>query len=298
MQEEFTCIDDIQNKYHMDFNVIEKEQTDVILDIFNKKIALQYTYPSEIVNIFGIYYRFHIKDEETMKKCFLSAIMRNNDRSRFNLANYYDYNKDFTNAIKYLKPLADKENLEAMDYIGKLYYYCGENTNDNDLRIFYNNQMEKYFNLAIKHNFMKSANFLGGLYYSKKDYVKSKHYYTVSADSDNILGMIGLANYYFNIEKNYDQMKHLLNKAIDLGDKIAAHKLANFYKEVEKNEPEMIKNYIKAMDLGHIESIYQLGLYYQSKEDYTNMIKYYVICIKKGHLSAGLTLVYYYKKYN
>ncbi len=298
MQEEFTCIDDIQYTYNIEFSDIEKEQTDVILDIFNKKISLQYTYPSEIVNIFGIYYRFHLKDTETMKKCFLSAIMRNNDRSRFNLANYYYCNKDFINAIKYLKPLVEKENLEAMHCFGNYYYYWGENTNDNDFRTFCSQQMEKYLHKAIEKNYMKSANFLGSLYSLKKDYVKSKHYYTVSAYSDNIIGIISLANYYINIEKKYDEVKLLLNKAINFGEQNAAFILANFYKDVEKNEEEMIKNYIKAIELGHIDSIYQLGLYYQSKEDYKNMIKYYMICIKKGHISGVNNLYYYYKNNN
>ncbi len=296
MQNTFTCIDDIVKKYNIEFTEEDKKNSDIIVDIFNGKVVLQYTYPKEIVNIFGLYYNYCLKDVETMKKCFMSAIMRNSIHAAFNLSNYYLSINNFIEAAKYLKPLVNSGHIETHYRMGCIYYFQAKSTNNLDHQNAYYNQMTTYFEIAIKGNFMDAANFLGNFYGIKKDFVKAKHYLTISANANNIKGIYKLANYYLFIEKKYDEMKNLFNTAIEHGCGKSAYSLGNFYKNIEKNYEEMEKCYIKGKELGHVLSTYELGLYYEYQENDSEMVKCYVICLKKGYVMGGIKLSNYYFK--
>ena len=298
MQDTFTCIEDIAVKYNIEFSEDEKKNSGVIVDIFNGKLPLQYTYIKEIVNIFGLYYYHCVKDIETAKKCFMSAIMRKSVKAVFNLANHYRSINEFEEAIKYLKPLANSGNYEANHRIGFVYNCYANTINDVEHRNFYYNEMAKYCEIAIKVNFIESANFLGHFYVFKKDSAKTKYYFTISANANNVIGIRNLANYYYYLEKNNDEMKRLLNKGIELNDGESAFQLGNFYKIVEQNYQEMEKCYIKGMELGDMKSTVYLGVYSQKEKKEKEMLKCYFICLKKGYSSVAITLANYFKDKN
>jgi len=329
MQAEFNCITDIENKYNYKFTEIEKKcGIDIILDIFNNKLEFKYTYSSEILNLFGIYY-LSIKDFKNMLHCFLIPISKNFVPSKINLAYYYFSIKEYFNAIHYLEDIANKGNRQAIMYILRTYKELSKDNSIN--RDQYYESMKKYCVIAIKAKYMESVLFMANFCVDEKKYLEAKLYFTCtynakytdgirqyghyfrdieknydkmkqmyhkSVDLNDTIAIICLARYYQEIEKNYDEMKKIYQKGIDLGDTLSMCHLAKYYHDIEKNYDQTERLYIQATNAGCVIANFNLGLLYKSQNKETLMLKQYFICLKKQSSHAAFELSKYYKHTN
>jgi hypothetical protein len=330
MQAEFNCITDIENKYNYKFTEIEKKcGIDIILDIFNNKLVFKYTYSSEILNLFGIYY-FSIKDFKNMLHCVLIPISKNFDPAKINLAYYYFSIKEYFNAIHYLEDIANKGNRQAIMYILRTYKELSKDKPIRD-RDQYFETMKKYCVIAIKAKYMESALFMANfcveekkyqqakLYFTftynakytdgirhfghyfrdiEKNYDKMKQMYHKSVSLNDTIAIICLGKYYQEIEKNYDEMKKVYQKGIDLGDTLSMCNLAKYYQDIEKNYDQTERLYTQAANTGCVLASFNLALLYKSQNKETLMLKYYFICLKKQYSPAAFELSKYYKHTN
>jgi predicted DNA-binding WGR domain protein len=57
--------------------------------------------------------------------------------------------------------------------------------------------------------------------------------------------------------------------------------LAKYY-EKQNDYSNMVKYYLLAIEQGNIASMTNIGLHYEIQKDYDNMLKYYLIAIDKG----------------
>ena len=103
------------------------------------------------------------------------------------------YNKDYTQAIKYLKFAADQNNYIAQNYLGWMY------VENNGIPIDYGKAL-KYIQLAVDQNYSRAQNNLGWMYYNgygaAKDYVLAKKYFQLAAAQNNKLAIQNLKNLY------------------------------------------------------------------------------------------------------
>lgn len=287
----------IEETFNFKFTDKQKTYNDIILDIFNNKITLKYTYSKEIVHIFGLYYRFCIKDFETMKKCFHSAIMRNSDEAKNSLAEYYYHIKEYYNAIHFLEQIIDK-NAQTLLGLAKCHHMSITELNNNFNDQYHYKKMVKYCTNIIELGHMTGANYLGDFYSNKKEYEHSTYYYSLSVRNNNIEGIIKLATYYITVEKNYDEMKKLYQKAIDLGSGIACYYFGEYYKKIDKNFEEMEKYFRKGVELGDIKSTFVLASYYDThKKNETEMVQMFFRCMKHNYAPAtsAFNLFRYYQ---
>ena len=247
----------------------------------------------------------------------------NNKSKIFQLAFYYEKNKELTKALEYFKKVLflDKKNIEALLHIGFIYHSLKENSKafkcfKQVLKLDKNNFLG-YYGLARlyqsleKHNIeaincykkclelepdnIKANLQLGILFLKIKNYDESLIYLekVVNLEPNNILGLVALGNVNLEI-KNYTEAEKYLESALNIDKKNVAANAALGDVLFAKNEiNEAIQKYIYVNKLNdNIPEIHlNLGHCYFYNERFDSAI---------GHYSKAINLVkntrhdYYY----
>ena len=172
----------------------------------------------------------------------------NNKSKIFQLAFYYEKNKELTKAIEYFKKVLylDKKNVDALLHIGYIYHSIKENVKafkcfkqvlnleKNNFLGFYglgrlyqslDNHNQEAINcfkscLSINPESIKANLQLGIIYLKIKKYNESLKCLNKVKDLDpkNILGLVALGNVYLEMKK-YDEAENILSEALKLDKK-------------------------------------------------------------------------------
>lgn len=176
---------------------------------------------------------------------------------------------DFTLALKYLDTAISLGSTAALNTKG-LYYLNQEN-----------NEIEaiKYFEKAIKQNYVYAYNNLGKIYETKKDYTEAFKYYIQSANLEESWACNKIAEMYrlgLGCNKDYKKAFYYYNLSLEFpinpAHLWAQHNLAKYFYLNGNYEANIEKDEIKALNLltisntsGLIESTLELLYHYTNK---------------------------------
>ena len=192
----------------------------------------------------------------------------------FQLAFYYEKNKELTKAIEYFKKVMfiDKKNLDALLHMGYIYHSIRENVKS--FKCF-----KQVLNLD-KNNFL--ANFGLGRLYQSLDNHDSKaidHYKNcLSINSESIKANLQLGIIYLKI-KNYDESLKCLRKVIELDSSniTGLISLGNVYLEI--NNYLEAKKYLESalnLDPKNVSANAALGDVYFAMNEISEAIQKYL----------------------
>ena len=236
----------------------------------------------------------------------------NNKSKIFQLAFYYEKNKELTKALEYFKKVLflDKKNIDALLHIGFIYHSLKENSKAfkcfKQVLKFDKNNFLGYYGLARlyqsleKHNIeaincfkkclelepdnIKANLQLGILFLKIKNYDESLIYLekVVNLEPNNILGLVALGNVHLEI-KNYNEAEKYLESALDIDKKNVAANAALGDVLFAKNEINgAIQKYVYVNKLNdNIPEIHlNLGHCFFYNERFDSAISHYLKAIK------------------
>ena len=135
-------LDEITFKYNISFSENENYFKEIILEIYNNNIDVS-NYDMDnslILNLIGQYYNIVNINYDKMKKYYLMAIERGNNKSMYNLATYYkNIEKNNDEMLKYYL-MAVENNYELSLLCLGTYYWGIENYDE----------MIKYYLMVIE----------------------------------------------------------------------------------------------------------------------------------------------------
>jgi TPR repeat protein len=208
------------------------------------------------------YYNISIQMMDDAKK--------GNDAAMLQIAETYYMLTNYTEAMKWYKKAAEKENAYALFRIGYLYDYGQGEKKD------YTTAMEWYKKAAEK-NMVLANHFIAYLYYNgqgvpedkakAKELFKSNHNaLTEMAEKGDRVALKELASMYFeDIYLPRDNVKgvQLITKLANTGDAYGLLLLANIYAsplfDVTKDLPKAVGYYIKSADKGNTNAMLSMG---------------------------------------
>ncbi len=118
----YTQIEQIIEKYNLKFDNQYDSINEDILNIFNGNLLNIDKQNPLILNTLGLYY-FHVKNNgNKAKKYYLKAVDLNCIEAIYNLAMYYEYNKQYGHMKKYYSLLVDLKYVDAINSFA--YYYA------------------------------------------------------------------------------------------------------------------------------------------------------------------------------
>jgi len=147
-----------------------------------------------------------------------------------------------------------------------------------------------------------------GLYYymDNLDHYQTKDYFLQAIEKNNIDAMNNMAIYYHYIKDitteqpilediplAYENAVKYYKMAIDNGDFLANARLAEFYNYNDSDYELMLKYYLIAIENNDKTSMYNLAEYYKYKNNYDDMLKYYIM----GEYYYDIAM-FYYKRNN
>jgi len=153
----------------------------------------------------------------------------------------------------------------------------------------------KYLKQVIKYNDKRAMNWLGCVYYVKKDYENAINYYKMAIQYKNYVACYSLANYYKNIEHNIEKMLYYYK--LGTKNKYVRKKclciLSQYYASIKQYKNAI--NYLLMIDCDKV-IIYKLGKLYYKLKDYENAIKYFTMGIENNCYLCMKLLGDYYRK--
>ena len=303
---EFTTINDICDKYGLNFDDYHKDIYPKIIDIFNNKSLDDNDLSNmHLLNILGNYYEinkkykkaeehylksvelgcsnamydigdfyeFKRKNIKKAKEFYLKAIDKNNTYAMFNLGHLYEKNDDHGNAIKYYEM---GSNLNCLISINHLIKYCEKKIKKNDGKYNFNDENPYKFVVNV-------INFNMIIKYCKK-YLEIEH--------DNIEIMLILGKIYFKNEMNEEAI-NTYNKLIALGHTKSIFTLAIYYEKMNDIE-KMLEFLNKGIENNNGDCICKLGTYYYSNNNKEKAVEYYFKAIEHSSYDAYYYLGEYY----
>jgi TPR repeat protein/GTPase SAR1 family protein len=206
-----------------------------------------------------------------------------------NAKDFYN-KKNYLEAIKNFKFLANKDNSIAMNNLAILYHI--------ELKDF--QQAIHYYKLASDNGNSKAMNNLALLYDEElKDFQQAIHYYKLAIDNGNSAAMNNLAVLYDEELKDFQQAIHYAKLAIENGNSSAMFNLAVLYDEELKDFQQAIHYYKLAINNGDNDAMYNLAnLYNNELKDFQQAIHYYKLASDNGNSKAMNTLAWLYYKEN
>lgn len=162
-----------------------------------------------------------------------------NDLGQFKIGQYYyegkGIEKSLEKGIFWLEKAVEKDNLESLNYLGKVY----ENENPE--------KAVEYYRRALKYH-DKDANFNIGLFYLNEDFERGKKYLNRAfefgrRDAFYMLGKAYLEGVY--TEKNIKETKYYLDRASEEGDLESKFLLGKLLLDSEIG----VRNFSKAFNL-------------------------------------------------
>ena len=154
----------------------------------------------------GHYYQFDEKNYDLMKKYYDLAInYGNNPVALNNLGYHYQFTeKNYDLAKKYLLLAIDNNNESAMTNLGIYYNNIEKN----------GHLAKKYYTMAVEVALSKGTadipnivHNLAQFYRNEPDIKMAKKYYLLGVEHNCGKCMVGLGDYYRDVERNYDLMK-------------------------------------------------------------------------------------------
>ena len=171
--------------------------------------------------------------------------------------------KNYDQAVEYLKKAAKLKNLDAMKLLADCYFY-GRGIEQNLQQAF------DYYRRSADLGNPESRNAFADFYYNgyvvKQNYSRAFKYYEQAVKLGNITAMKNLGNCYFygrGIEQNYEKAVELYLKTVDNLDAEAMNNLGECYynglgtKQTFKKAVQLFK---KAVELGNSDAMNNLGI--------------------------------------
>jgi hypothetical protein len=198
----FESLDEIKEKYPINFEEELKKYEKEILSIFNSTKLNIDDYDlnnSCILFIIGLYYYNVLKDNQSTEIFYLLATRKNNCDAIVALAYFYKNKDNKESMLKYflMAVECDCYNLDILYYIGQHY----QSKTEYKLMI-------KYYSMGAECGDLRSINNLARHYEEvEKDYNLMKMYYLIGIEKGDLFSMNCLACHYEEVEHNYDLMK-------------------------------------------------------------------------------------------
>ena len=191
-------------------------------------------------------------------------------------------NSEFITAIGLLKPLANRNVVDAMFGLGYLY--------DTALKDF--DKAILYYKMAIEKDDTEAMNNLGYLYKNElKDFDLAMTYYKMAIEKDDSSAMYNLGNLYRNELNDYDQAIHYYKMAIEKGDASSMYNLGYLYHDKLNDFDQAIYFYKMAIEKEHVDAMTNLGNLYNGEfQDSEQAAHYYKMAVEKGSPNAMCNL--------
>ena len=200
--------------------------------------------------------------------------------------------KNYTEALRFFKIAANKGNVEAMYYVGIIYY--GVETLQNYT------EAAKWYEMAAEKGNNKAMYYLGSMFFEgkgvSKDYDMALKWLKMSAENDNVDAAyyVGYLFYSGNgTSQNYSEAFKWYKTAAENGNVDAMFYVAYMYHNgqgVEKNYNEALVKYKKAAEGKSKEAMYNVGTMYHKGEgvekDYEAAEKWYQMAVDNGNSIA------------
>ena len=174
---------------------------------------------------------------------------------------------------------ANTNNIHSMIVLG--YYYMLETDYNNAIK-YYKMVLSNDHSKLLNDDYNMLLNNLGDIYCRELNEDEMKKYYLMAIDNGSIIAMYNLGYHYF-VHAQYDEMKKYYEMAIQHNDTKTFYYFGKYYELIEKNYDKMKECYENAIKSNHITSIYRLGQYYELTE-HDNILaqKYYLMLIDNG----------------
>lgn len=227
-----------------------------------------------------------IKIYDLMKKYYMMAIENKEDtKSMIDLANYYKkVEKNYDLMKQYLLMAIEKGDCSAMNHMGKYYIDIEKN---HDLA-------KKYLLMGIEKNDVDCMHTLGHFYhYTEINPELMKKYYLIAIEKGVVGSMLNLGLFYQINEPNPELMKKYY--LMTLENPLAMLNLGIYYSNLAiPDYDNAVKYWTIACNKGHTKATTILGNYYKSRGLTDMMIKYYLMAIEDGCISATFELAVHY----
>jgi TPR repeat protein len=197
---------------------------------------------------------------------------------------YYD-DKNYTEAAKYYRIVADQGDAESQCNLGNCYYF------ENDY-----SEAVKWYRKAAEQGYARAQFNLGNGYYNGKgvaqDYSEAVKWYRKAAEQGHVYAQFNLGNGYYNgkgVAQDYSEAVKWYRKAAEQGDADAQCNLGNGYyngEGVAQDYSEAVKWYRKAAEQGHVYAQYNLGWCYEKgqgvEQNKAEAVKWYRKAAEQG----------------
>lgn len=179
-------------KKHLDqfgykyINIDNDESINNIHNLFLHNILFKPKYEIDYLYL-GVYF-YILKDYETMKTYYLTAIEKGNAIASYNLGQYYyKHEQNYKLMKKYHLLAYDRGLVSGLNNLG---YYYQNNKHKYD-------KMKKYYLIAINNNILESM-YNYGIYFNcvAKNYKMMRMYYLMSIKDKYVKGLYNLSEYY------------------------------------------------------------------------------------------------------
>lgn len=196
---------------------------------------------------------------------------------------------DYPEAVKLFLPLADKGNVRAQYFLGRLYQgFKGVDQNYQEAL--------KWYRLAADQEFSPAQLELGNMYASDsgttQSYQEAMKWWLLAAKKGNDTAQSHLGFLYedgMGVEQSYKEAIKWFRLAADKGDVYAQRRLGVMYeygKGVDKDYQEAMKWFHLAADKGDVTSQFSLGNMYENGEgvdkNYQEAMRWYRLAADKG----------------
>lgn len=230
------------------------------------------------------------RDYERSRDMAQKAVDLGYDMSAFNLGWAYQRGEGvpidtvkaqeyFENSVTHITDLAEKNNSEALNLLGLLYYFgYGGMEQDYDKSFEWTAKSAEQGNPSGMSNLANCYEYGQG---TEVDYEKSFSWYEKAAKLNSYRAYYGLGNHYYygrGVDQDYEKAYNNYKIAADNGNSEAQNSIGYMYNVgyfVKKNNDEALWWYRKAAEGGNITAQTNVGIMFENSEDYSSANNWY-----------------------